>query len=233
MNTVLFPAEVVAAARASGCKSIAYTYSEPITFFEYMYDTARHAQAHGIKNLLISNGYIHEKPLRDLCVMLDAANIDLKSFSQATYAKLTGGSLEPVLETLKILKESGVWLEITNLIVPEWTDDLGVIRKMCDWLVDNGFADNPLHFSRFHPLYKLSGLHSTPPGVLEMARNIAIDSGIRYVYIGNVRGSAAESTYCPVCENVVVERHGFTVQAVNLRDGRCNHCHTSIAGVWQ
>jgi pyruvate formate lyase activating enzyme len=232
-NGELFPAEVVAAALESGCQSIAYTYSEPVAFYEYMYDTARLAQAGGVKNLLISNGYIHEKPLRDLCIFLDAANIDLKSFSAETYVKLTGGRLEPVLETLKILKEAGVWLEITNLVIPHITDDPAVIRRMCEWLVINGFADNPLHFSRFHPLNKLSELPYTPQDVLEKARTVAMETGIRYVYIGNVPGTSAENTYCPECKNVVIERRGFRVHSMNLNDGRCIHCQTGIAGVWE
>jgi pyruvate formate lyase activating enzyme len=231
-NVELFPENVVDQAFKSGCKSIAYTYSEPIAFYEYMFDTARLAKPRGIKNLLISNGYINEKPLKDLTKYIDAANINLKSFSEETYAKLNGGSLQPILNTLKILKAEGVWLEITNLIVPGWTNDLNMIKEMCEWLVVNGFADNPLHFSRFHPLYKLTSLPYTPLETLEKARNIAMKTGIHYVYIGNVPGTTAENTFCPTCKKMVIERRGFTILANNLNHGACKFCDTKIAGVW-
>ncbi|MDP1622296.1 MAG: AmmeMemoRadiSam system radical SAM enzyme [Bacteroidales bacterium] len=232
-NVDMFPEKVVEEAVKSGCKSIAYTYSEPIAFFEYTFDTAKIARSRGIKNLFISNGYINEKPLHDLCKYLDAANINLKSFSEETYAKLNGGSLQPILNTLKILKAEGVWLEITNLIVPGWTDDLNMIMEMCEWLFANGFKDNPLHFSRFHPLYKLTSLPYTPLATLEKARNIALKTGIRYVYIGNVPGTTFENTYCPSCKKIVIERRGFTIMAKNMNHDSCKFCSTKIAGVWQ
>lgn len=231
-NIEMFPEKVVEEAFRNGCKSIAYTYSEPIAFYEYTFETSKLARARGIKNLLISNGYINDKPLRDLSKYLDAANINLKSFSEETYTKLNGGSLQPILNTLKVLKSEGVWLEITNLVVPGWTDDMNMIREMCEWLFTNGFADNPLHFSRFHPLYKLTSLPYTPLGTLEMARNIALKSGIRYVYIGNVPGTMAENTYCPSCKKVVIERRGFTIMANNLKGNACKFCNAKIAGVW-
>ena len=231
-NLDMFPEKVVEEALKSGCKSIAYTYSEPIAYYEYAFDTARLARARGIRNLFISNGYINEKPLRDIAKYLDAANINLKSFSEETYARLNGGSLQPILNTLKILKAEGVWLEITNLIIPGWTDDMNMIREMCEWLTSNGFADNPLHFSRFHPLHKLTSLPFTPLDTLEMAHKIAMKSGIRYVYIGNVPGTPAESTYCPACKKTAIERRGFAILANNMRDGKCRFCNTKIAGVW-
>ncbi|MEI6434669.1 MAG: AmmeMemoRadiSam system radical SAM enzyme [Bacteroidota bacterium] len=231
-NVELFPEKVVAEAILNGCESIAYTYSEPIAFYEYMYDTAKLAKSKGIKNLFISNGFINERPLRDLSKYLDAANINLKSFSEDIYARLNGGSLQPVLNALKILKAEGVWLEITNLLVPGWTDNIGMIREMCDWLVSNGFTDNPLHFNRFHPLYQLTGLHYTSLATLENAREIALKAGIRYVYIGNVPGHASESTYCPNCKKIVVERRGFTILANTMKNNRCIFCNAEIAGVW-
>ncbi|MCK9424023.1 MAG: AmmeMemoRadiSam system radical SAM enzyme [Bacteroidales bacterium] len=231
-NIELFPAQVVDEAINRGCRSIAYTYSEPIAFYEYTFDTARLARARGIKNLLISNGYINEKPLRDLAKYIDAANINLKSFNEDIYAKLNGGSLQPILNTLKILKEQGVWLEITNLIVPGWTDDMSMIKEMCDWLVKNGFADTPLHFSRFFPLHKLTSLPYTPLLTLERAHEIALKVGIKYVYIGNVPGTLAENTYCPKCKKMVLERKGFTILTNNLKNATCKFCGTVIAGVW-
>ena len=231
-NVDMMPAKVVEEAVQSGSKSIAYTYSEPIAFYEYTFDTARLARARGLKNVLVSNGYIDPKPLRDLCKYIDAANINLKSFSDEIYTKLNGGSLEPILNTLKIMKEEGVWLEITNLIVPTWTDKIDMIKEMCAWLVKNGFQDNPLHFLRFFPLYKLTSLPYTPESIMIKAREIALSEGMHYVYIGNVPGSVAENTYCPKCKKVVVERIGFTVTQHNILNSNCKFCGTRINGVW-
>ena len=231
-NVDLMPAKVMEEAVLSSCRSVAYTYSEPIAFYEYMFDTAKLVRARGLKNLLISNGFINEKPLRDLCRYIDAANINLKSFDEDIYAKLNGGSLQPVLNTLKILKEEGVWLEITNLIVPGWTDKADRIKEMCDWLAKNGFQDSPLHFSRFFPLYKLKDLPYTPLEILEKAREIAMKAGLKFVYLGNVPGSPAENTYCPNCRKVVLERKGFTILNNNIKDSGCKFCGTKIAGVW-
>jgi pyruvate formate lyase activating enzyme len=216
----------------NACRSVAYTYAEPVAFYEYMFDSARFVRARGLKNLMISNGFINEKPLRDLCKYIDGANINLKSFSEEIYAKLNGGSLQPVLDTLKIMKDEGVWLEITNLVVPNWTDKTGMIAEMCGWLVKNGFQDNPLHFIRFFPLYKLTNLPYTPVEILDKAREIAMNAGMKYVYIGNVPGSAAENTYCPNCKKILIERRGFTILANNLRNGNCSACGTKIPGVW-
>jgi pyruvate formate lyase activating enzyme len=163
----LMPEEVVNACVKTGAESIAYTYSEPTTFYEYAYETAKLAREKKIRNVWKSNGYINEKPLRQLCTVLDGANIDLKTFDDATYGKLSSGKLAPVLRTLKVLREEGVWLEITNLIIPTWTDDFDTMRRMCEWLCANGLSDAPLHFSRFTPLYKLNQLPSTPTATLE------------------------------------------------------------------
>lgn len=232
-NVELFPHQVVEEALGNGCRSIAYTYSEPIAFYEYMYDTAKIARGRGVNNLFISNGFINEQPLKELARFLDAANINLKAFDDETYAKLNGGSLQPILNTLKILKNSGVWLEITNLVVPGWTDDLTRIREMSLWLSANGFQDTPLHFSRFHPLYKLTSLPATPQSVLEKAREIALKSGIKYVYIGNVPGHPAENTYCSSCRKVVLERKGFVIRVNHLHNGKCRHCGAPVSGMWE
>jgi pyruvate formate lyase activating enzyme len=194
VNMDLMPANVVAACVNNNCESIAYTYGEPTVFYEYVHDTARLAKASGIKNIYKSNGYINEQPLRMLCKYLDAANIDLKGFTESTYLKLNSGKLAPVLRTLQVLKEEGVWLEITNLIIPSWTDDMKTIREMCKWLVANKLDENPLHFSRFSPLHKLTQLPSTPLLTLQKAREIALSEGMKYVYIGNVPGANLEDT---------------------------------------
>ncbi|MCD4734989.1 MAG: AmmeMemoRadiSam system radical SAM enzyme, partial [Bacteroidales bacterium] len=212
--------------------SISYTYSDPVAFYEYTFDTAKLAQAEGIRNILVSAGYIHEKPLRNICPYIDAANIDLKSFSNEIYEMLNAGTLEPVLNTLKILKEENVWLEITNLIVPQWSDDMNMIREMCKWLSDNGFSETPIHFSRFYPQYKLTNLMATPVKMLEKAREIALEEDIHYVYIGNVPGNSAENTICPSCSKIVIERKGFKVNNFLIKEGHCKNCGHNISGVW-
>ncbi|MBN3036306.1 MAG: AmmeMemoRadiSam system radical SAM enzyme [Bacteroidales bacterium] len=231
-NFDLMPEAVVEQCLASHCESIAYTYSDPVAFYEYTHDTAALAREKGIFNILVSAGYIHEGPLREWCRYIDAANIDLKSFRNEIYEMLNAGTLEPVLNTLKILKEEGIWLEITNLIVPGWTDDLDMIREMCEWLFRNGFSDSPLHFSRFYPQYKLTNLPATPTPVLEKARDIAISEGIKYVYIGNVPGNDAENTFCPECNRMIVERKGFRILSNHISQGRCSFCGAEIAGRW-
>lgn len=232
-NYDLMPEQVVEECLNYKCRSIAYTYSDPIAFYEYTYDTAKLARARGIKNVIITAGYINEKPLRQFCEVVDAANVDLKSFSDEIYMMLNAGKLKPVLDTIKILKQEGVWLEITNLIVPSWTDDFDMIKKMCDWLYDNDLYDCPLHFSRFHPQYKLTNLPATPESTLKQAREIALNAGIRFVYIGNVPDSGAENTHCPNCGKLLIERKGFFVSQNHVKDSKCEFCDESIPGVWE
>ncbi len=229
----LMPSAVVALALENKCQSIAYTYNEPTVFYEYMFDTAKLAHEAGIKNVMISNGYINEKPLRTLYPHLDAANIDLKCFSEETYHSLSGGHLEPVLNTLKMLKEEGIWIEITNLIIPDWTDDFDKIKKMCDWLYDAGLSENPLHFSRFFPTYKLSHAKATPMEVLYKAHEIAINCGIKYVYLGNVSDKEFEATVCPECKTKLLERERYTIVRNQISNGKCANCGAKISGVWE
>lgn len=232
-NYDFMPDRIVDQCAASKCESIAYTYSEPTTFYEYVYDTAWLARTKGIKNILKSNGYINEEPLRKLCTVLDAANIDLKCYNDALYKKISEGSLEPVLKTLKVMKEEGVWLEITNLVVPGWTDDLEMIKKMCGWLSANKLHDVPLHFSRFTPMYKLTQLPLTPVSTLEKAQEIARSTGIQYVYIGNVPAHSAESTYCHSCGSLIIERRGFAILKNAMQNGACSVCKANVPGVWK
>jgi len=231
-NIDLPPGQVVEECEASRCESIAYTYSEPTTFYEYMYDTTQIARKKGIKNVIKSSGYINEIPLKYLAQVIDAANIDLKCFDDGIYRKLSGVKLEPILNTLKILKREGVWLEITNLIVPEWTDNLDMIKRMCEWLHANGFSDCPIHFTRFTPMYKLTHLSLTPVSTLEKARDIAYSSGIKYAYIGNVPGHPGENTYCHRCRRLIIERKGFRIVSFNISRGKCRYCGASIPGVF-
>jgi pyruvate formate lyase activating enzyme len=164
--------------------------------------------------------------------VIDAANIDLKAFTESTYLKLSGGKLQPVLDTLKVYRDAGVWLEITNLVVPTWTDNLDDIRKMCRWLSDNGFKKVPLHFSRFYPTYKLEQLPPTPVDVLSKAVQIATEEGLIYVYTGNVPGNEVSDTKCPYCKNTLVIRQGYRIVANNITGGKCNKCNKPIDGVW-
>ncbi len=232
-NHDLMPRAVVDECRQSGCASIAYTYSEPTTFYEYAFDTAEIARREGIRNVWKSNGYIEELPLRTLGRVMDAANIDLKSFDDTLYARLNAGTLAPVLRTLRVFREMRVWLEITNLVIPGWTDDVSMIRRMCAWLCSNGLADAPLHFSRFVPIYKLNQLPPTPVKRLEEAHAAAVSEGMQYVYIGNVPGHPAEHTYCHHCKKIVFKRRGYSILSSNLKKGKCGFCGTGIPGVWQ
>lgn len=232
-NYDLMPDAVVKEAEKHKCRSIAYTYSEPVTFYEYTFESAVLAKRAGIKNIVKSSGYINAEPLKKWCTVIDAANIDLKSFNDNTYIRLSGGKLQPVLDSLKIFKESGVWLEITNLIVPSWTDNIDEIGEMCKWLSENGFRDTPLHFSRFYPTYKLEQLPPTPLEILTKAADIAHSEGLKYVYIGNVPGNEKANTNCPSCGNTVIERQGFTVTLNNINNGKCNKCGAPVSGIWE
>ena len=227
-----FPKDVVKAAIQSGSESIAYTYSEPTTFFEYMIDTSRLAKAKGISNLWISNGYINKKPLLEFCKVLDGANVNLKSFSDAIYRKLNGGRLQPVLNTFKTLHEQKIHFEITNLAVPGYTDDPDMVKKMCEWIIKNLGADHPLHFLRFFPRYKLDRLPPTPVSTLTRFRELALQQGIRYVYLGNVPGHEGNNTFCHNCKKLLIERQGYYIPTYNLIGNKCKFCKTVIPGIW-
>jgi pyruvate formate lyase activating enzyme len=231
-NADLMPSGVVEECISTRCESIAYTYSEPVTFYEYALDTAKEARERKIRNVWKSNGYINEEPLRMLCKVLDAANIDLKAFDDGTYVRLSGGRLTPVLRTLQVFKEEGVWLEITNLVIPSWSDNLEMIKRMCRWLYANGLSDCPLHFTRFVPLYKLTQLPTTPVSTLEKAREIGLKAGLKYVYIGNVPGHEAENTYCHRCRKMIIERKGFGILSNYIVNNKCKFCGEKIPGVW-
>ncbi len=229
----LFPEDVVTAAIDSGCASIAYTYSEPTTFFEYMTDTAAKGQAAGLKNLWISNGYINEKPLVALCRVLDGANVNLKSIDDAIYRKLNGGRLNPVLRTFKILDREAVHFEMTHLVVPGYGDEDRLVKQMCRWILDNVGPDHPLHFLRFFPKYKLNRLPPTPIKTLERFRLLAMAEGVHYVYIGNVPGHEGTHTYCHRCKELIIRRQGYDMPVFNLKGDRCGFCNTRIPGVWE
>ena len=182
----LAPQQVIDLCLEHHCPGIAYTYTEPLTYIEYVIDCARLAHEKGLWNILVTAGYVCQEPLSDLLPYLDAANIDLKSFSDDIYQRISGGHLQPVLDTILATKEAGVWVELTNLVIPTVNDDVEMIRRMCRWIVDNGLADNPLHFSRFFPRYKLQDIPPTPIQTLKTAKQIAEEEGIKHVYLGNV-----------------------------------------------
>lgn len=225
------PAEVVRQAMFSGCRSITYTYTEPTVFYEYMYDTMQIAKQYGIHNTMHSCGYIKEQPLRALTGYLTAADVDLKAFTEDFYSRICGGRLKPVLDSLIILKQEKVWLEITNLVIPTLNDNMNEVRDMCRWIVNNLGPEVPLHFSRFFPYYKLKNLPPTPLETLVDARKTAMDAGLRYVYIGNIR-SDAENTVCPTCKRILIERTGYVVVRNNLHGNACSFCNAKIPGVW-
>ena len=226
------PEGIVTMAQLKGCRSVAFTYTEPTTYFEYMLATAKAARSRGVISVYHSNGFINQEPLRELCHWLDAANIDLKGFSPDFYRTVSEAELAPVLATLKTLKKSGVWVEITNLVIPGYNDDPVMIRKMAEWIRGNLGGETPLHFSRFFPLYKMTAVPPTPVPTLEKARETALRAGLQFVYIGNVPGHAGNSTHCPKCRRVVVKRSGFSVLEMHVEEGKCGFCGKRLAGRW-
>jgi pyruvate formate lyase activating enzyme len=226
------PERIVSKAREMGARSIAYTYVEPTVFYEYMSDIGGLAKKDGLLSVCHSNGFINPEPLRNLCKVLDAANIDLKGFTGQFYRDLSGGELTPVLESLKTLKNEKVHLEITNLMIPTKNDDMFTLKEMCLWIKKELGEDTPVHFSRFLPLYKLKSLPPTPVSTLDRARRVALSAGLEYVYIGNVPGHEGENTFCPNCKKMIIQRSGFIVGEVRMKGGKCAHCGKPIAGIW-
>ena len=229
----LSPEACVLQARHYNCLSMAYTYTEPIIFWEYMADIARKARPAGIKNTMISAGFIEEQPLRDLLPLLDAVKIDLKAFSEDFYKDICRGRLEPVLHTLKIIKEMNVWLEIVYLVLPTLNDSEEEILALCQWLYRELGPQVPIHFTRFYPTYLMKNLPPTPVGTLEKLHKIALSQGLQYVYIGNVPGHRAENTYCPACQHRLIQRRGYNVAIEALEKRKCRHCGTAIPGIWK
>lgn len=226
------PQRVASLAQQKGCSMIAYTYNEPVIFTEYMYDTAKAAKQRNVRSVMISNGYINKKPMRDLCRVLDAVKIDLKAFNQTFYHDLVAGELQPVLDTLVLLKKENIWTEIVYLVIPGQNDDSGELKEMCEWIKQDLGPDTPLHFSRFYPQFKLKNLPPTPIPTLKKAREIAMQTGLHYVYIGNIPGDPAENTYCPQCGKLIIRRTGYYVRDVKIKDSKCSHCGAFIAGIW-
>jgi pyruvate formate lyase activating enzyme len=229
----LTPEEVVRRALDAQVASVCFTFSEPIVFYEYMVDIARLARSRGLRTEMVSNGYINPEPLRALLETLDGVKIDLKGFSEAFYEGVTKGRLDPVLATIRTVAASGTWLEIVNLVVPTLNDAPTDIEALCAWIRREIGPDVPVHFTRFAPNYKLTNLPPTPVETLDAARSAALAAGLHFVYVGNVPGHPSESTFCPGCGALLIERQGYTVLRNLLVHGACPACGRPIPGVWQ
>lgn len=225
------PELIVDRAVRSRCQSIAYTYTEPTIFFEYALDTARLAHGHGLKNVFVTNGYQTPEAVGAIRPFLDAANVDLKSFSDRYYRKVVGARLQPVLDTIRLLKSMGVWVEVTTLVVTGRNDSEDELRAIARFLARDVGPDTPWHLSRFFPAYRLVDALPTPLSTLGRAREIGLEEGLEFVYVGNVRGMPWENTYCPGCSTLLVERSGYVIVSNRVANGACPDCGRRIAGV--
>ena len=226
------PEKVIQYAQQGGVQAISYAFGEPVIFYEYMEDIANKAKAAGLLNLVHTAGYIQREPLKNLMDKVDAFNIDLKSFDPDFYRDIVGGELDPVLETIKMLREAQVHIELTNPVIPTLNDDTDTLKAMCEWIADQLGRDVPLHFARFYPLYKLSDLPRTPVSTLDKARDIALDAGLNYVYVAKVTDHEGENTYCPDCGEILIDRMGFVIEENHIKDGKCKYCDYPVPGKW-
>ena len=224
------PEDVVKDASSSGCKSIAYTYTEPTIFFELSYDTAKIAHAKGIKNVFVSNGFMTPEALKEISPYLDGINIDLKAFTEKFYREICGARLEPVLDNIKLARELGIWVEVTTLVIPTLNDSPEEVRQIAEFIRDLDI-DIPWHISQFYPTFKMNHLPRTPVETLHMARKIGLNAGLHYVYEGNVPGKGNENTYCHNCGNLLIDRWGYSILKNITENGHCPSCKSSIAGV--
>jgi len=224
------PEEMAEAARRSGCQSIAYTYTEPTVFFELAYETAQKAHDKGIKNIFVSNGYMSPEALQEITPYLDGINIDLKAFTDKFYKEICGARLAPVLDTIRLAKNLGIWVEVTTLVIPTLNDSADELRQIAEFLTDVDVSI-PWHISQFYPTYQLTDLPRTPVETLHMAREIGLESGLRYVYEGNVPGRGNENTYCHGCRELLIERWGYSIQKNTIIEGQCPSCGSPVAGV--
>ncbi len=225
------PSKIVSLAKQYRCRSISYTYTEPTIYFEYAYDAAQQAHQEGIKNIFVTNGYMTQDALKTIQPYLDAANVDLKSFREKFYKGVCGGELKPVLENLRQMRQMGIWVEITTLVIPTLNDSDQEFEDIAEFIASLG-PEVPWHISAFHPTYKMLNLPRTTASALHRAREIGIRAGLRYVYCGNVPGEEGEDTFCPHCGRRLVERIGFRVTRNDVVNGVCRHCRTKIDGVW-
>ena len=228
------PEMIAQAALQHGCKSVAFTYNDPVIFAEYAMDVADACHAHSIKTVAVTAGYMHDQARRDFYSKIDAANIDLKAFTDEFYLALTGSHIQPVLETLQYLKhETSVWFEITTLLIPGKNDSSQELEAMSKWIYEELGPDVPIHFSAFHPAHKLMDIGPTPTSTLIRARNIAIKAGLRYVYTGNVHHEEGDTTFCPHCHTPAIIRDWYQIKRYQLiQGGYCSHCQNPLAGVF-
>jgi len=224
------PEEIVKKAKAKGCKTIAYTYTEPTIFFEYALDTAIRAHEKGIYNVFVTNGYMTSEALETLRPYLDAANVDLKAYTDDFYRKICGARLQPVLDSIRKMKEMGTWVEITTLIIPGLNDEEEQLRGIANFIGEVGI-EIPWHISAFFPTYKMRDLSPTPLHILHRAREIGKEAGLRYVYSGNVPGDEGENTFCYTCKKILINRIGYRILKEEIRDSRCPSCEALIDGV--
>ena len=227
----LTPERVVERALSTGCSSISYTYTEPTIFFEYAYDVSVLAHERGLRNIFVTNGYISTEPLAAIAPYLDAANIDLKGFTEQFYRDVVGGRLAEVLDSIREFKRLGIWIELTTLLIPGLNDDAAQLQELTAFIVRETGEDTPWHISRFLPGYKMLDRPPTPVSALHRAREIGRQAGLRYIYEGNAMGGEGENTRCPACNELLIERHGFLVAGNNLTNGHCPTCRAAIAGI--
>ena len=226
------PEKIAASAQLQKVPIIAFTYNEPTVFTEYLTDIARLAKKKNIRSIIISCGFMNEEPLKEMCEVLDAIKIDLKGFSEDFYRKVCSAELKPVLRSIKQVSKSNVHLEIVNLVVPTLNDSDKMLHELADWVIGEIGPDVPIHYTRFHPDYKLLNLPPTPISTLERAREIAMSKGIHYAFVGNVPGHEGNHTYCPKCKEIVIKRSGMFTSEIHLKNGKCDYCGYAIAGVW-
>jgi len=226
------PEEVVSRALETGSRTIAYTYTEPTIFMEYALDIARPAKQEGIKNIFVTNGYMSPPARGKIGPLLDGANIDLKSFRDEFYRKICGARLQPVLDTIIGMKEMGIWVEVTTLVIPGYNDSDDELASIAGFLADLS-EDIPWHVSAFYPTYRLTSAPPTPPAALQKARRIGCDAGLRHVYTGNIPGDDGENSFCHSCGKKIIGRTGFRVEALELIEGTCRYCGTPAGGVWE
>ena len=226
------PARIVQQARQTGCSSISYTYTEPTIYFEFAWDIAGIAREQGLKNVFVTNGYMTAETLELLAPRLDAANVDLKSFRDDFYKKQCGARLQPVLDSLRKMKERGIWVEVTTLLIPGLNDDEAELRDIAGFHFSLG-AETPWHISRFHPQYQMMKTSPTPAVSIHTAAEIGKSVGLKYVYCGNLPGDAGENTHCDHCGRVLIGRHGFAIEQLDLKGSACPHCGTPLAGIFQ
>jgi len=225
------PEKVLSLASQYDCRSIAHTYTEPTIFYEYAYDVARPSEKEGIKNLFVTNGYMTAEVLKHSQPYIQAANVDLKAFKEETYKRICGARLKPVLENIRLMKELGMWVEVTTLVIPTINDSEEELKQIAEFIASVD-GDIPWHVSRFHPDFKMHNLRPTPVETLCRAREIGFEKGLHYVYSGNVPGDEGENTYCYNCNQLLIARVGFQLMEYNIKNRHCPKCNAPIAGVW-